>query len=326
MTFLPDGNLLVTQRGGTLVHRDMATGRTLVVTGTPDVVVAGQGGLGDIVLGPTYGTDRTVYLSWVEAGDGGTSGAVVGRATLDTAAASLRDLRVIWRQDKTTGSGHFSHRLAFSPDGRYLFVTSGERQKFDPAQDLDTDLGKVLRLEPDGTTAPGKPFVGGAGRTAEIWSYGHRNGLGLAFDAEGNLWESEMGPQGGDEFNLIREGANYGWPLVCNGSHYGGADIPDHAPGDGFEAPRVWWTPSISPGSLMIYSGSLFPQWRGDAFIGALSGEALIRVHLDGTSATKADQWPMGARIREVEQGPDGAIWLLEDGPGGRLLRLAPPA
>ena len=159
---------------------------------------------------------------------------------------------------------------------------------------------------------------------AQIWTLGHRNPLGLAFDDAGRLWEIEMGPSGGDEVNLIERGNNYGWPRASNGSHYDGRDIPDHKPGDGFTAPKVWWNPSISPSSLMIYSGTAFPAWRGDAFIGALSDQALIRVHLDATNATKADQWPMENRIREVEQGPDGAIWLLEDGEGGRLLKLEP--
>ena len=327
MTFLPDGNQLITQRGGTLLLRDAASGRTTTVTGTPDVLHAGQGGLGDVVLSPTFETDRMVYLSWAERGDGDTSGAAVGRATLvtDGSQARLDGLAVIWRQTpKVSGTGHYGHRLAFSPDGAYLFVTSGERQKFDPAQDLGVNLGKILRLTRDGKPAPGNPFADRGGVGAQIWSYGHRNPLGIAFDASGNLWESEMGPKGGDEVNLILPGANYGWPKASNGSHYSGEDIPDHKAGDGFEAPKVWWNPSISPGSLMIYSGTLFAPWQGDAFVGALSGQALIRVDLDSTSGRKADQWDLGARIREVEQGPDGAIYLLEDGPRGRLLRLTP--
>ncbi|MEP7161371.1 MAG: PQQ-dependent sugar dehydrogenase [Dermatophilaceae bacterium] len=325
MAFLPDARALVTQRAGALLLVDPAAGSSTRVAGTPDVVVDGQGGLGDVILGPNFATDRTVYLSWVEAGEGGT-GAVVGRATLraDNSPA-LEGLTVIWRQEpKVTGSGHFSHRMVFSPDGRYLFVSSGDRQKFDPAQDLGNNLGTIVRLTADGAPAAGNPVAGRGAVSAQIWSYGHRNVLGLAFDAHGNLWNSEMGPQGGDEINLIAAGKNYGWPRASNGSHYGGADIPDHANGDGFEAPKVWWNPSISPGSLMIYSGDRFAGWKGDAFVGALSGRALIRVHLDGTNAAKADQWDMGARIREVEQGPDGALWLLTDGGDGRLLKLTP--
>ena len=327
MAFLPGGELLVTDRGGTLRLREV-DGRTVEIGGVPKVVHDGQGGLGDVIASPGFASDRIVYLSWVEPGEGGT-GAVVGRARLagTSEAPELTGVQVIWRQQpKTSGSGHFGHRLAFSPDGAYLFVSSGDRQKFDPAQDLDTNLGKIVRLNPDGSPAAGNPLAEQGGVTAEVWTRGHRNPLGLAFDPAGNLWSTEMGPQGGDELNLIEAGRNYGWPKASNGSHYGGADIPDHRDGDGFAAPATFWTPSISPGSLMIYTGDAFPQWQGDAFIGALSGEALVRVDLSGTTALKGDTWPMGQRIREVEQAPDGSIWLLEDAPGGRLLRLAPPS
>jgi glucose/arabinose dehydrogenase len=329
MSFLPGTNtLLVTQRGGELLLRDQGSGRTITVAGTPEVAHAGQGGLGDVIPGPTYPSDKAVYLSWAESAGGGQSGAVVGRAVLETDGntARLVGLAVIWRQAPTTGSGHFGHRLAISPDGRHLFVSSGDRQKFDPAQDLTSNLGKVLRLNLDGTPAAGNPFADRAAPASEIWSYGHRNPLGLAFDSAGNLWESEMGPRGGDEVNLIQPGRNYGWPRVSNGTHYDGRQIPDHRPGDGFEAPGAWWDPSISPGSLMIYDGELFPQWRGDAFVGALSGQALIRIDLDGATARKADRWDLGQRIREVEQAPDGSVWLLEDGDDGRLLHLTPTA
>ena len=326
MTFLPDGDLLVTEKGGTLKLR-RSNGRILEVSGVPAVSYGGQGGLGDVVLHPDYARNRLVYLSWVEAGEGGTRGAVVGRArfNLGESGVSLSDLQVVWRQQpKMTGGGHFSHRIAFGPDGK-LYISSGERQHFDPAQDMTGNLGKVVRLNDDGTVPADNPWSAQGGVTAQIWTLGHRNLLGLAFDGQGRLWNTEMGPRGGDELNLVTRGSNYGWPRVSNGSHYDGRDIPDHRAGDGFEPPKVWWNPSISPSSLMIYSGAMFPEWRGDAFIGALSGEALIRVDLDGANARKADQWAMGARIREVEQAPDGAIWLLQDGDsGGRLLRLTP--
>lgn len=328
LEFLPGTDYLaITERSGSLHLRDQQTGAVVEVAGVPRVVAAGQGGLGDIAAGPTFEADQTVYLSWVEAGDGGT-GAVVGRATLvaDADSARLEGLAVIWRQTpKVSGNGHFSHRLVFSPDGEYLFVSSGDRQKMAPAQDLTNTLGTIVRLTPDGKPAPDNPFVIDGSPADQVWTYGHRNPLGLAFDADGRLWSSEMGPQGGDELNLIRPGLNYGWPEASNGSHYGGGEIPDHTPGDGFEAPDAWWTPSVSPGSLMIYDGDVFPQWKGDAFLGALSGQALIRVDLDGGNATPADEWDMGQRIREVEQGPDGTIWLLEDTPGGRLLQLTAP-
>jgi glucose/arabinose dehydrogenase len=326
MTFLPGGDLLVTEKRGALKLR-RANGRILDVTGVPSVSYGGQGGFGDVVLHPGFARNRLVYLSWIEAGEGRTRGAVVGRArfNLSESGASLSDLQVIWRQaPKMTGGGHFSHRIAFGPDGR-LYISSGERMHFEPAQDMTGNLGKVVRLHDDGSVPADNPFNARGGVTAQIWSLGHRNLLGLAFDGQGRLWNTEMGPRGGDELNLVTRGSNYGYPRASNGSHYDGRDIPDHRAGDGFEAPKVFWTPSVSPSSLMIYSGAMFPQWRGDAFIGALSGEALIRVDLEGADARKADQWAMGARIREVEQAPDGAIWLLQDGDsGGRLLRLTP--
>jgi glucose/arabinose dehydrogenase len=323
MTFLPDGRALITGRGGELTLRS-TEGESVSVSGVPEVVHEGQGGLGDVIAAPDFDATRHIYLSWAEAGDGG-SGAAVGRATLaaDGGSASLQDLTVLWRQPKVSGNGHYGHRLAFSPDGAHLFVSSGERQKMDPAQDLATNLGKIVRLDPDGTAAAGNPFAERGDVAAQVWSYGHRNPLGLAFDADGNLWNSEMGPQGGDELNLVRKGANYGWPRASNGSHYGGEDIPDHTADDDFEAPKASWNPSVSPGSLMIYSGSMFPQWQGDAFLGALSGEALIRVDLDGTDAAEGDTWELGQRVREVEQAPDGSIWLLTD--EGQVQRFTAP-
>lgn len=326
MTFLPGGDLLVTEKRGALKLR-RADGRVLDVAGVPHVSYGGQGGLGDVVLHPDFAHNRLVYLSWVEAGDSGARGAVVGRARFNSGESgpSLSDLQIIWRQQpKIDGGNHFSHRLAFGPDGK-LYISSGERFQFQPAQDVNVNLGKVVRLNDDGSLPADNPFADRGGLAAQVWTLGHRNLLGLAFDGGGRLWEVEMGPMGGDELNLIQRGRNYGWPRASNGSNYDGRDIPDHSPGDGFEPPKVWWNPSISPSSLIIYSGAMFPAWRGDAIIGALSGEALIRVHLNGENAQKAEQWPMGARIREVEQAPDGAIWLLQDGPsGGRLLRLTP--
>ncbi|GAA1450829.1 PQQ-dependent sugar dehydrogenase [Mycobacterium cookii] len=325
MAFLPDGDLLLTERAGTLHLRDAATGERVEVVGTPEVVDAGQGGLGDVLPGPTYAEDGLVYLSWAEAGDGGV-GAAVGRARLETGSEpALSDLRVIWRQTpKTDGEGHFSHRLAFSPDGEHLYVSSGDRQLKDPAQDTTNTLGSIVRLTLDGEPAPGNPMADAGGATAEIWSWGHRNPLGLEFAPDGTLWSSEMGPEGGDELNLVEAGANYGWPEASDGSDYGGGEIPDHAEGDGYAAPVRSWTPSISPGSLLIYSGEMFPDWEGDAFLGALSGEALVRVDLEEQRAADTEVYDLGERVRAVEQGPDGAIWLLEDEGAGRLLRLTP--
>lgn len=332
MAFLPDSDdLLITERTGTLHLLDGDSGDRVEVSGTPEVVVAGQGGLGDVLPGPSYADDGLVYLSWVEAGgagsDAGGTGAVVGRGRLvvGDGEAALEDLEVIWRQTPTViGDGHFSHRLAFSPDGEHLFVSSGERQQGTPAQDTSNTLGTIVRLMPDGRPAPGNPLADRGGVTAEIWSWGHRNPLGLEFAPDGTLWSSEMGPEGGDELNLVEAGGNYGWPEASNGSDYGGGEIPDHTEGDGYVAPATSWTPSISPGSLLVYRGDLFEEWTGDAFLGALSGEALVRVDLDGSSARQAEVFDTGERIRAVEEAPDGAIWLLEDAGAGRLLRLSP--
>ena len=334
MAFLPGSGVrltnmaLLTEKEGRLWLVDVTNGKRTSVSGVPKVVVAGQGGLGDVMPHPDFAGNQRVYLSFVEGGPNGTSGAALGYGTLDLSNAAdpaLRDFKVIWRQEpKVTGDGHFSHRIAFGPDN-YLYLTSGERQKMAPAQEYSGNLGKVLRLTDEGAPAPGNPFASRGGVAAQFWTMGHRNGLGLQFATDGRLWESEMGPQGGDEINLILPGKNYGWPRVSNGSHYGGADIPDHKPGDGYEAPKVWWTPSISPGALLIYNGDKFPQWKGDALVGALSGEALIHIDIDGDKASKAEQWPMNARIRAIDEGPDGSVYLLEDGPsGGRLLRLDP--
>lgn len=324
MTFLPDGRLLVTELGGALKLR-ATDGSVGDITGVPSPVVAGQGGLGDIVLHPDYASNSMVYLSWVEAGTGGTSGAAVGRAILSLDAqggGALDDLEVIWRQQpKVSGSGHFSHRIAFGSDG-HLFITSGERQQMTPAQDMTVNLGKIVRLNADGSVPADNPFADQGGVTAQIWSLGHRNPLGIAFAADGTLWENEMGPKGGDELNVILPGKNYGWPEVSEGEHYDGTPIPPHSTRPEFEPPREAWVPVISPSSLMIYAGYVFPAWRGDGFIGGLSSEALVRVDLD--TGKEAERWPMGERIRAVAQSPDGDIYVVEDGAGGRLLKLTP--
>jgi glucose/arabinose dehydrogenase len=330
MAFLPGGRqALITEKAGRLKLWTMG-GAAIDVSGVPSVDYGGQGGLGDVVLHPQFAENGLVYLSFAEAGEGGSRGAAVGRGRLVTegGGARLDGFEVIWRQvPKMNGRGHYGHRIAFSPDGRHMFISSGDRQEFEPAQDMASNAGKILRLNPDGTVPADNPFASRGGVTAQIWTLGHRNPLGIAFDGDGRLWEVEMGPAGGDEMNLIERGRNYGYPRVSNGDHYDGRDIPDHSPGDGFEPPRVTWTPVISPGDMIIYTGAMFPEWRGDALVGGLSGQALVRVDLDGASAREAERWGMGARIREVEQAPDGSVWLLEDqrnGAGGRLLRLTP--
>jgi glucose/arabinose dehydrogenase len=327
MTFLPGsgGQALITEKKGKLKLLWSDTGRIGEVAGAPSVDYGGQGGFGDVVVHPDFARNRLVYLSWVEAGPGGNRGAVVGRARLvmgDGKAPRLEGLAVIWRQTpKRSGRGHYGHRIAFGPD-RKLYISNGDRQEFTPAQDMGGTLGKIVRLNDDGTVPSDNPFASRGGVAAQIWSLGHRNPLGIAFDGSGRLWEIEMGPKGGDELNVVLKGRNYGYPIVSNGDHYDGANIPDHPTRPEYEAPKVWWTPVISPGDMIIYSGSMFPAWRGDALIAGLSAKALIRVDINGANAREAERWDMGNRIREVEQGSDGSLYLLEDGPGGRLLKL----
>jgi aldose sugar dehydrogenase len=325
MTFLPDGALLVTEKRGALVL--FADGKKLGITGVPAVSYGGQGGMGDVVLHPQFASNGLIYISYVEAGAGGTRGSAVARAKLvrTSDGGTLEGLQVIWRQEpKRAGSGHFSQRLAFGSDG-LLWITSGERQEFSPAQSMEMNLGKVLRLKDDGSIPADNPFVSQGGTAAQVWSLGHRNLLGIAFDDRGQLWTHEMGPKGGDELNLIERGANYGWPIVSNGDHYDGAVIPDHATQPQFNAPKVSWNPVISPAGLIFYNGREFPNWHGNAFIGGLSSQALIRIEFTGDNAREAQRFGMRARIREVEQGPDGAIWLLQDGGGAKLLKLTAP-
>lgn len=328
MSFLPDGeHLLVTQKPGQLKLVGM-DGKSADITGVPEVAYGGQGGLGDIVLHPDFSRNQLLYLSYAEAGERDTRGAAVARARLVTdgkGGGKLTGLEVIWRQvPKVQGEGHYGHRLAFGPDG-YLWISSGERQKFDPAQDMASNMGKVLRLNDDGTVPADNPFADDGKVASQVWSLGHRNPLGLAFNAKGELWVIEMGPKGGDELNRIERGANYGYPIVSNGDHYDGRPIPDHDTQPQFEAPMISWTPVISPSSLIFYSGDRFPAWTGNAFASGLSSQSLVRIAFDGDGAREAERFDMGQRIRAVAQGPDGDLYLLEDGPKGRLLRLGPP-
>lgn len=326
MTFLNDRQLLITEKQGVLKLYTIG-GAAGDVAGVPKVAYGGQGGLGDVVLHPDFARNGLLYLSYAEAGEDGTRGAAVARGKLtvdEKGGGKLSDVTVIWRQvPKVSGGGHYGHRIVFGPDG-HLWISSGERQKFDPAQDIESNLGKIVRLNDDGSVPDDNPFADKGGVTAQIWSLGQRNPLGIAFDSRHELWEVEMGPRGGDELNLIKRGGNYGYPTVSNGDHYDGRIIPDHATRPEFIAPVVWWTPVISPASFIIYSGSVFPDWRGNGFIGGLSSRALIRVEFNGDKAREAERFDMGKGIREVEQGPDGAIWLLEDGADGRLVKLTP--
>lgn len=327
--------LFVTEKAGALKFIDTATGTAGTVSGLPDVAYGGQGGLGDVAFLPAEASaslgGRTIYLSWAEAGEDDTRGAAVGKGRLvcgAPTACTIEGLSVIWRQTpKVTGRGHYSHRLSISPDGRYLFIASGERQKMSPAQDTRTTLGKIVRLNLDGTPAAGNPMADasrdpGGGVTAEIWSLGHRNILGMDWDAQGRLWEVEHGPAGGDELNLVKAGANYGWPIRSNGEHYNGDPIPDHADDDGFAQPATSWTPVIAPGDMLIYSGTMFPGWNGHALIAGLGSMALVDVALEGERAREVTRYAFSNRLRSLAEGPDGAIWLAEDGKSARLLKL----
>lgn len=332
IAFLPGGKqALVSEKRGTLKLWTVGSGNAGTdVPGVPKVDYGGQGGFGDVVLHPKFSENGLVYLSYAEAGEGDTRGAAIARGKLvigKDGRGALQDVSVIWRQSpKVAGRGHYGHRILFAADG-HMFVSSGERQKFDPAQDMNANLGKILRLNDDGTPAAGNPWADKGGVTAQIWALGIRNPLGIAFDGQGRLWDMEMGPKGGDELNLIEKGKNYGYPIVSNGDHYDGRTIPDHDTRPEFETPKTWWTPVISPGNLIFYSGDVFPAWKGSAFISGLSSKALVRVTFAGDKVTEAERFLMSARIRNVTQGPDGALWLLEDGEDGatgRLLRLTP--
>lgn len=321
---LPDQRLLITQRKGQLKLFDPKTKSSINVSGVPTVSYGGQGGLGDVILHPDFQQNHQLYLSYVSKGLGG-YGAEIAHATLDLSdpkQPKLKDLKTIWQQvPKVSGQGHYGHRMQFGPDGK-LWVSSGERQKFDPAQDLNSNLGKILRLNADGTAAEDNPFYQQGGVTAEIWSLGHRNPLGMAFDQQGQLWVVEMGPKGGDELNRIVRGENYGYPTVSNGDHYSGLPIPDHDTRPEFKAPEIDWTPVISPSSMIIYSGAQFPLWQHKALIGGLSSKAIVVVDIQSRPVQEVQRLEMKQRIRGLHQVQDGSIWVIEDGPKAKLLKL----
>lgn len=328
MTFLPDGRLLITEKPGRLELVDLEADRIVEVAGVPEVAYGGQGGLGDVVLHPDFADEPRLYLSYAEPGEGG-RGAAVARALLRETddGAMLEALEVIWRQTpKDPGQGHFSHRIVLR-DGR-MWISSGDRQLFTPAQEFTNNLGKIIRLFDDGRVPDDNPFRERGGVAREFWTMGHRNVLGLAFDAEGRLWAHEMGPRGGDELNLIRPGRNYGWPVIGYGINYNGDTIHVSTHREGMEQPVHYWVPSIATSGLLIYTGNAFPQWRGSFFVGGLAGQQLARLTVEGRRVTNVEVLLEGfGRIRDVRQGPDGFIYLALDDRGGgatSVVRLEP--
>ncbi|OAL77170.1 glucose dehydrogenase [Acinetobacter sp. SFB] len=324
MTSLKDGRLLISERKGKLQLFDPQNQQKVEVEGMPKVAYGGQGGLGDIALHPQFVQNHQVYISYAAAGQGG-YGAVVARGELDLSNAQqpqIKNLKIIWQQvPKVQGQGHYAHRLLFGPDGK-LWISSGERQKFDPAQDLQSNLGKILRLNDDGTPASGNPFMNQGEIAKQVWTLGHRNPLGIAFDHKGQLWVAEMGPKGGDELNLIIKGENYGYPIVSNGNHYDGKDIPDHNTRPEFKAPEISWTPVISPSSLIFYQGNQFPVWKNKALIGGLSSKAIMVVDTAMKPVKEVQRLNMKHRIRGLREAEDGSIWILEDGKNARLIKM----
>jgi glucose/arabinose dehydrogenase len=328
LAFLPGGDMLVTEKAGNLVviAADGTTSKPL--EGVPEVDDRGQGGLLDVVLDPKFAENRLVYISFSEAGEGG-NGTAVARGRLRDDKTGLEDVSVIFRQvPKVQSTGHFGSRLAFAPDGT-LFVTLGERQKFkERAQRLDMHFGKVVHINADGSVPKDNPFADRRdGAKPEIWSYGHRNPQSAAINpATGRLWTVEHGAKGGDEINIPEAGKNYGWPVISYGVDYDGSKIGEGRERAGMEQPLHYWDPSIAPSGMAFYTGDQFPQWKGDLFVGALKAKSLVRVDLDGDRVVGEEKLltDLGERIRDVRQGPDGALYVLTDAQNGKLLRLTP--
>ena len=348
MAYLPDGRLLITEKPGRLriydgkrLSEPVANLPAIAYRATPSE----QGGLLDVAVDPDFAQNQRIYLSFSEEAptppgatetgdprfasyldlkDNRLRGGAVARARLD--GNSLSNVETIWRQEpKTIGRGHFGHRIVFGRDGT-MFITSGERMRFDPAQSPTSNLGKVVRINRDGTLPKDNPFAGKSDGRGDIWSVGHRNMLSAAVHpGTGQLWVFEMGPLGGDELNIVERGRNYGWPVVSDGDNYDKSPIPDHATPAEFAAPARTWTPVISPSGGLFYDGSLFP-WRGNVLVGGLSSQAVIRLALDGSKVVSEHRIEMKRRIRDVIQAPDGALVVITDHKDGELLRLTPAA
>ena len=356
IAFLPDGRMLVTEKVGPIWLVTQAGTKTPVAN-VPAVLAEGQGGMFGAYLSPHYAADHIVYITYAEPGDGGSSLALArAKLSLKPGAASLDGLQVIWRDGERGKGGQFGAQVAFAPDGKSLFLTVGDRQRFTPAQDPNQPLGKILHLTLDGKPAPGNPNAGKLGaatvpiidpasdteaaKTApvvrtytfpgpnltpsETWTTGHRTNYGLAFAPDGRLWEAEMGPRGGDELNLIEPGKNYGWPLASYAVNYNGVPIPSPDTRPDLTKPVLYWTPVIAMGNLMFYHGKMFPQWNGSALLSGLGSKSLNRIIIDGASAKSAERWAVGHRMRDVEEAPDGAVWMIEDANPGGLFRVTP--
>lgn len=357
IAFLPDGRMLITEKVGNL-WLVTPQGAKTQVTNVPAVEWEGQGGMLGVFLSPHYAKDHNVYLTYSEPGDGGSSLALArAQLKLGNGTASLEGLKVIWHDGERGRGGQFGAAVAFSPDGKYLFLSSGDRQRMTPAQDPNQPLGKILRLTLDGKPAPGNPMAGKTGaatvpvidppsdteaaktapvvRTytfpgpnltpAETWASGFRTPYGLAFAPDGRLWELEHGPRGGDELNLIEPGKNYGWPLVSYGHNYNGVPIPSPDTRPDLAKPVIYWVPVLAPGNLMFYKGAMFPQWNGSALASGLATKAIVRITFDDKGGAKtAERWDMGHRVRDVEVAPDGALWMVEDAKSGGVFRLTP--
>jgi aldose sugar dehydrogenase len=359
IAFLPDGRMLVTEKVGP-VWLVTQKGDKVQIENVPPVLWQGQGGMLGVYVSPKYATDHSIYLTYAEPGaEQGTSGLALARARLaiGEGTASLEGLQVLWRDMPKGRGGQFGAAIAFSADGQYLFLTVGDRQRMTPAQDPNTEVGKILRLTLDGKPAAGNPMAGKTGASsrplinpprdtevaktapvlstytlegpnlalAETWTTGHRTPYGLAFAPDGRLWEIEHGPRGGDELNLIEPGKNYGWPLVSYATNYNGVPIPSPDTRSDLAKPVIYWTPIIAPGNLMFYNGTMFPQWKGSALFGGMATQTLNRITFDGKGgATPAERWSVGHRIRDVEAGPDGSLWMVEDANPGGLFHVTP--
>jgi len=327
LAFLPDGKMLVTERPGRIRIVSAEGQLSPPLKGVPDVWASGQGGMLDVAVDKSHAQNKTIYFCFAERTGGGGRTAIA-RAKLNDAAGRLDETKIIFRQEGPLSTGyHYGCRIAQADDGN-LFVTLGDHGSHrDQAQELGNHLGKVIRIAPDGSAAAGNPFIGRAGAKPEIWSYGHRNGQGLAINpASGDVWEVEHGPRGGDELNIIRTAKNFGWPVIGFGLEYSGGKIHDSTARDGMEQPVKSWVPSISPSGMQFYTGKLFPKWSGNLFVGALSGSMLVRLSLNGNGVAGEERLlqNLHERIRDVRQGPDGALWLLTDSSNGRILRVTP--